>query len=135
MQTRKGTVVVIGAGVAGLSAAAWLSQQGVPVVVLEAAPQVGGCCGTTIVDGYRFNDGAQYLMLPQMLATIFEQLKIEFSSLALQRVRTPLLTESRWHASRNRIRPEGQLPARTPRHQPGRGRAGAADQALAPGAS
>jgi len=93
MQTREGSVVVIGAGVAGLSAAAWLAQRGVPVVVLEAAPHVGGCCGTTIVDGYRFNDGAQYLMLPQILATIFEQLEIEFSGLALQRVRTPLLTE------------------------------------------
>ncbi len=65
MKTRQGSVVVIGAGVAGLSAAAWLAQQGVHVVVLEAAPKVGGCCGTTIVDGYRFNDGAQYLMLPR----------------------------------------------------------------------
>jgi len=93
MQTRQGSVVVIGAGVAGLSAAAWLAQQGVHVVVLEAAPKVGGCCGTTIVDGYRFNDGAQYLMLPQMMATIFEHLKIDPSGLALQRVRSPLLTE------------------------------------------
>jgi phytoene desaturase len=93
MQTRKGSVVVIGAGVAGLSAAAWLAQQGVHVVVLEAAPKVGGCCGTTIVDGYHFNDGAQFLMLPQMLATIFEHLKIGTTGLALQHVRTPLLTE------------------------------------------
>ena len=93
MQTRDNSAVVIGAGVAGLSAAAWLARKGMQVTVLEAAPKVGGSCGTTDLEGYRFNDGAQFLMLPQVLATVFEELKIDPSSMALQRVRTPLLTE------------------------------------------
>jgi phytoene dehydrogenase-like protein len=92
MQTRNDTVVVIGAGVAGLTAAAWLARKGVHVAVLEAAPKVGGCCGTTELQGYRFNDGAQFLM-SQMMAAVFRELEIDASTLALRRVRTPLLTE------------------------------------------
>ena len=93
MRACEDTVVVIGAGVAGLSAAAWLARHGVPVVVLEAAAKVGGCCGTTVMEGYRFNDGAQFLMLPQLMARIFDQLGIDASGLPLHRARTPLLTE------------------------------------------
>jgi phytoene dehydrogenase-like protein len=93
MQTRNDTVVVIGAGVAGLTAAAWLARKGVHVAVFEAATKVGGCCGTTELQGYRFNDGAQFLMLPQMMAAVFRELEIDASTLALRRVRTPLLTE------------------------------------------
>ncbi len=93
MQSHNDTAVVIGAGVAGLSAAAWLARKGMQVTVLEAAPKVGGCCGTTDLEGYRFNDGAQFLMLPQAMAAVFEELRIDTSSLALQRVRAPLLTE------------------------------------------
>ena len=35
-------VVVIGAGISGLSCAWHLQQRGIPVVVLEASSQVGG---------------------------------------------------------------------------------------------
>lgn len=51
-------VVVIGAGIGGLSAAAGLAQAGLDVTVLEAHIYAGGCAGTFYHQGYRFDAGA-----------------------------------------------------------------------------
>ena len=51
-------VVVIGAGIAGLTAAALLSRKGCNVVLLEAHHQSGGCAGTFRRGRYTFDAGA-----------------------------------------------------------------------------
>lgn len=51
-------VVVIGAGIGGLTAAALLAKRGLSVTVLEAHESPGGCAATFCVDGYRFDVGA-----------------------------------------------------------------------------
>jgi C-3',4' desaturase CrtD len=51
-------IVVIGAGVGGLTAAALLLKAGHRVTVLEAHVYPGGCAGTFYHQGYRFDAGA-----------------------------------------------------------------------------
>ncbi|MEV4555843.1 NAD(P)/FAD-dependent oxidoreductase [Kitasatospora sp. NPDC049285] len=54
-------VVVVGAGVAGLSAAAALTAQGLRVQVLEATERVGGRMATRELDGFRLDHGCHLL--------------------------------------------------------------------------
>ncbi|MBV9024569.1 MAG: FAD-dependent oxidoreductase [Streptomycetaceae bacterium] len=54
-------VIVVGAGLAGLSAAHHLINAGVTVAVLEAEPRVGGRISTESVDGFRLDRGSQLL--------------------------------------------------------------------------
>lgn len=47
-------VVVVGAGLAGLTAATQLQLSGKQVLLIEKRPIAGGLCGATVVDGYSF---------------------------------------------------------------------------------
>ncbi len=51
-------IVVIGAGVGGLTTAALLAKAGLDVTMLEAHVYPGGCAGTFFHQGYRFDAGA-----------------------------------------------------------------------------
>lgn len=51
-------VVIIGAGIGGLTTAAILARAGLKVTVLEAHVYPGGCAGTFYHQGYRFDAGA-----------------------------------------------------------------------------
>ena len=55
-------VLVIGAGLSGLSAAKTLQKSGVEVLVLEQSPDVGGRVQTQEIDGYRVDKGFQVLL-------------------------------------------------------------------------
>lgn len=56
-------VVIVGAGVAGLSAAHRLTSAGVTTAVLEAAPWVGGRMSTEKIDGFRLDRIGQLLSM------------------------------------------------------------------------
>lgn len=68
-------VVVIGAGIGGLAAAARLAALGHRVTVCEAAPVVGGKLGraeVVVPEGrFEFDTGATLLTLPQVFADLF----------------------------------------------------------------
>ncbi|MEP6482397.1 MAG: phytoene desaturase family protein [Rhodoglobus sp.] len=59
-------VVIIGAGIAGLASAALLSREGHQVTVLEARPAVGGRAGSWQHDGFRFDTGPSWYLMPEV---------------------------------------------------------------------
>ncbi|SSC22553.1 Carotenoid/retinoid oxidoreductase [Klenkia terrae] len=64
-------VVVVGAGLGGLAAAARLAAAGHTVTVLEQAPEVGGKLGWFARDGHGFDTGPSLVTLPQVLRDLF----------------------------------------------------------------
>lgn len=55
-------VVIVGAGMAGLTCAVYLKQAGIDALVLDASDGVGGRVRTDIVDGFRLDRGFQILL-------------------------------------------------------------------------
>src|SRR3954451_23608760 len=55
------TVIIVGAGLAGLTCARHLRQEGVDVAVLEASDDVGGRVRSDVVDGFILDRGFQVL--------------------------------------------------------------------------
>lgn len=55
-------VVIVGAGLAGLSAAREIQRHGLSVIVLEASDAVGGRVRTDIVDGFQLDRGFQVML-------------------------------------------------------------------------
>src|SRR6185436_15382099 len=53
----RGSVVVVGAGIGGISAALHLARAGVDVTILEKDGAPGGRCGRLVRDGHRFDTG------------------------------------------------------------------------------
>lgn len=68
MAGRTDRVVVVGAGLAGLSAALRLVGRGREVTVLERAAQPGGRCGLVELDGYAIDTGPTVLTMPGLVA-------------------------------------------------------------------
>jgi phytoene desaturase len=67
-------VIVIGAGLGGLSAGALLAKQGRKVLVLEQSGRIGGCCSTFEKDGFCFDVGASIVEIIQPIERVFRQL-------------------------------------------------------------
>ncbi|GGP84246.1 NAD(P)/FAD-dependent oxidoreductase [Streptomyces griseomycini] len=68
--TYQADVVVVGAGIAGLSAARRLTSAGVTTLVLEAAHEVGGRMATEKVDGFRLD------RIGPLLSTAYPELRL-----------------------------------------------------------
>lgn len=64
-------VVVVGAGLGGLAAAARLAAAGHRVTVCEQADEVGGKLGRWCAEGFTFDTGPSLLTMPQVLRELF----------------------------------------------------------------
>lgn len=53
--------IIIGAGVGGLTAGAYLAKAGLKTLIVERHEKVGGYCGSFNRDGYRFDEAVHYI--------------------------------------------------------------------------
>jgi phytoene desaturase len=58
--------VIIGGGIAGLATAALLGREGYDVTLLEARSEVGGRAGSWARDGFRFDTGPSWYLMPEV---------------------------------------------------------------------
>lgn len=65
-------VAVIGGGIAGLATAALLGREGHHVVLLERNPTVGGRVGLWEQDGFRFDTGPSWYLMPEVFDHFFK---------------------------------------------------------------
>jgi phytoene desaturase len=68
-------VIIIGAGVGGIYAAARLAKQGYQVTVIEKNNQAGGRCNFFEKDGYSFDTGPTLLLMPEIYSRAFSDLE------------------------------------------------------------
>lgn len=69
-----GTACVIGGGVSGLATAALLAADGWQVDLVERSERPGGRAGLWEQDGYRFDTGPSWYLMPEVFAHFFEML-------------------------------------------------------------
>ena len=67
-------VVVIGGGIAGLASAALLAREGHDVTLLEGRPEVGGRAGSWESDGFRFDTGPSWYLMPEVFDHFYKLL-------------------------------------------------------------
>ncbi len=66
-------IVVIGAGLGGLSASIRLAKAGNDVTILEQNPKTGGKANEIRRDGFRFDTGPSLLTMPFVIEQLFEE--------------------------------------------------------------
>ena len=72
-------VVIIGAGLGGLTAGSILAKRGRKVLVLEQSGQIGGCCSTYEVGKYKYDIGASVVEMIPIIERAFSELGTSFS--------------------------------------------------------
>ena len=72
--------VIIGGGIAGLATAALLAREGDAVTLVEASDTVGGRVGTWQKDGFRFDTGPSWYLMPEVFEHFYRLLGTEVSS-------------------------------------------------------
>jgi phytoene desaturase len=81
------SVIVIGAGISGITAAVHLAGRGMQVAVLEKNDRPGGRCGRMEREGHQFDTGPTLFVMPLLYESEFRSLGVSLRErLALQRV-------------------------------------------------
>lgn len=77
----KHEVVVVGGGIAGLVAAAYLAREGLDVLLLERNDRCGGLVNTFVRDGFRFESGVRALISAGIVSPMLDELGITLEAL------------------------------------------------------
>jgi phytoene desaturase len=86
---RNKSVIIIGAGIGGLTTGILLAKEGYKVDIYEKNPYPGGRCGRIVREGHRFDLGATILMMPSIYRNVFNALGIQFDeSFELKELKT-----------------------------------------------
>lgn len=67
-------VVVVGGGISGLATAALLAREGATVTLLEARSELGGRAGRWEHEGFRFDTGPSWYLMPEVFDHFFRLL-------------------------------------------------------------
>jgi phytoene desaturase len=97
-------VVIVGAGLGGLSAACHLAGSGHDVTVLEAATVPGGRAGTLARSGFRFDTGPTVLTMPHLIDRCFEAAGVDGADLLTLRPVDPMYRACYADGSELRVR-------------------------------
>jgi len=77
----KKTVIIIGAGIGGITTSIFLAKNGYDVSIYEKNSVAGGRCGQLIHEGHRFDLGATMLLMPGVYREVFDSLGLDFDVL------------------------------------------------------
>ena len=81
-------VIIIGGGIGGLASAGLLAKRGFDVTLFEARPQLGGRMGLLTDQGFRFDTGPSWYLMPEVFEHFFTLLgSTAEQELHLQRLR------------------------------------------------
>jgi phytoene desaturase len=97
-------VVIVGAGLGGLSAACHLAGAGHDVTVVEAASGPGGRAGSLARGGYRFDTGPTVLTMPHLVDRCFEAAGVDGAELLTLRPVDPMYRAHYADGSELRVR-------------------------------
>jgi phytoene desaturase len=97
-------VVIVGAGLGGLSAACHLAGAGHEVTVVEAAAGPGGRAGSLARGGYRFDTGPTVLTMPHLIDRCFEAAGVDRDDLLTLRPVDPMYRATFADGSELRVR-------------------------------
>lgn len=71
-------VIIVGAGIGGITTSIFLAKQGFKVKIFEKNPFPAGRCGQLVREGHRFDLGATLLLMPSIYRQVFESLGLNF---------------------------------------------------------
>lgn len=81
MNNRKAKVVIVGAGMAGLTAGAYLSKENYDVLLVDKADRTGGLVHTFLREGFSFDSGPRAFVNSGMVKPILKDLGINWDTI------------------------------------------------------
>ena len=66
------SISIVGGGIGGLSTACYLADTGADVTVLEQHDTLGGVAGTAEMEGFRFDTGPSWYLMPEVFERFFD---------------------------------------------------------------